>query len=409
MSHATDMARQVLTHVFVLMRVVSSHGSIHQVTVNAAHELHELVAQAQVVVLQFVRGALFSDQQLVPLNWDELEASLEVSRALDNLGAQEISLNSALTPDALILVGELLSRGAAGPYQDADSVKIKGFAIREIPSVSWGEEQEEIDEDLFALSQIALAIKDASVLSLERGWDWQQGGGIVRRLEQACEANFGFASRALELTNEPWTPHRRAVYAAFDVYATMSHLGIERPLRRVAAHVTLGLTFCGYDEHEGMTLEDANEKFLEVAIKSPAASTTGMPPHRLRCTTVSHLFEQGDPSRWFGFMELIRLCYELEYERVPKGVDFVLTKADLMALAAQEMGSHYPPVWVRALISLYGDTPPGAYVRMPDGRVGVIMGDNPQTGMLQVIVSGQVVDVRPPVTLISSAQAHGII
>lgn len=406
----TSIPRQVIQRLYVLQRTVLSHGVDHKLVVTGIDALIELLDR-QRVELQFVQGAMFRDQQMVTLNWDELVSMQEVSRALNHLGFQELALGPSLESSDVITLARALARGSQGPYPDADALKFKTIAWRHIPHATWGEDQEDIDQGMYALSQMALAVRDAEQLRQSEAWNWGEGLGIVRRIERAVCAHFPFASHALELGETSWSAARQAVAVAFDVFATMNLAGIELNIIRIATHVALGVSMAGLSsEGEDLLVADAAKAFLDRALAQTFSTTTGMPPHQLRVASATHLFTSEDTTRWFSFMHLIHMCYELEGERCPQGLGFSLTKADLLVIATEEMGSHYPADWVRLLVSLWGESPAGAYVRLADGRVGISAGRiTEDEDIIQVFIQGRVENVRPPLQLISAAEAHGLL
>lgn len=407
-----DTARQLMLDLFMLVQVCKSHGREHPLTLERAEAFCSKLDGHAPIALQFVKSALFVEQELVAMSWENFAKTRQLCAALARMGTHELGFGERVTPASMLTIGEQIARAARGAQTDLDDIKIPGVSWREIPEVSWGEASEEIDKGLFAMSQVALAIQESNHLSSTRNatcWDWKTGFSIVRRLERAMEADAERAIRALEMEDGGWTPCRRAVSAAMEVMMSLEFIGARRAVRRACAHAILGIAATGYEEHEGLELSEAAAILLEQMLASPVRARTGISPHRLRVTTIVDLFAtHSDPVDWASFMFLLQLCYDLEWERCPVGVDFSLTRADLLAMAAQDMGVRFPPVWVSVLVSLHKDTPPGAYVEVQEGVFGVILGKERSSGHVKVMVGAEVVSLEPPLKLVSAARANGI-
>ena len=120
-------------------------------------------------------------------------------------------------------------------------------------------------------------------------------------------------------------------------------------------------------------------------------------PHRLRVTTlVRGLTLPADGSN--GVLSLVRAAYELERRRCPHDLSVSLTKADLMAWLADQLGERIDANWGRAILGVAGLIPAGSYV-LADTRLGGAMataeGEDPRCP--SVLVGGELVSPQRPV------------
>jgi hypothetical protein len=398
----------LLRDLYVLLKTAAAHGAEHPLYASVAERLVGRIAEVKPPFsLQFVRGGVFWQRELLAMDAELYERATVVARSLDHLDVHEITVSKVPKAEGVRAFGVALGRGMLGPSSDLDTLKVEGMSWRRIPNASWGEDQEDIDAELFALTQIALAVQEADALhaACGDGWSFKKGLSIVRRLERAMEVEHGSAVRAIELAPGGWTPARRAVSAALGVAGALLRVGASKGTRRSAAHAALALGMYGLAERAGEPVDVAARRALAHTIDAPATARTGVSPHRLRASVVIHQLANAPVTDWLPVCHVIQLCYELEVERAPEGVGFDLTLADLMALAAQDMGTAFAPTWVKVLIDLHGEAPCGAYARTPGGEVGVVLG--PCEGGHELLVGARVVVARGQLELVTSAQAHG--
>ena len=398
----------LLRDLYVLLKTAAAYGAEHPLYASVAERLAERIgAIPPPFSLQFVRGGVFWQRQMLTLNNELYERATTIAQSLDHLDVHEVTVTKVPGVDDLRAFGMALGRGMLGPSDALDALRIEGMSWRRIPNASWGEDQEDIDVELFALSQIALAVKEADALHAQReqGWSFNKGLAVIRRLERALEVEQTASVRALELAPGGWTPARRAVSSALGVNAALSRVGCSKGTRRAAAHVALVLGMYGLEERAGQPVDIAAQRALGPMLGAPSRARGGISPHRLRVSVVVHQLANTRVTDWLPVCHIIQLCHELEVERAPEGVGFDLTLADLMALAAQEMGVAFAPTWVKVLIDLHGHTPCGAYARTPDGAIGVVLG--PCEGGHELLVGGRVITVSDGLELVTSAQAHG--
>ena len=91
--------------------------------------------------------------------------------------------------------------------------------------------------------------------------------------------------------------------------------------------------------------------------------------------------------------------------RCPKDVDFDLTNADLWAAVALRAGVMFPLPWVRVLVDCFGAIPAGAWVSLPDGRRGLVLGEAPASATL-VLVDGVPTSISSGLRLLSATEVR---
>lgn len=395
---------EFLDQLFLLMRQAAVFGPNHPNATAAAEATQEAIDRAgPPFVLQFVRGAVFRDRVLLPLDAERFQQASDIERSLANLATHEVCVDEVPSLDAVSGFGVALARGAQGPSPALQSAKWRGFRFRELPYAQYGEEAEEVDASVFTAAQIALAIGEAERARKDSAehWPWTLGVSIVRRLERSLETDRDGAHRAMELAPGAWTPPRRAVSAALTVMGLLTTLELTRFARRAAAHATLALASVGYREREGMPIAEAATATLTALLAAPITAQSGVDPHRLRvCTCLNALCEREAGGTQLSLTGLLELGYEIERRRCPEGVTFDLTRLDLMADVVREMGTTLDATWTRALVGASGAVPIGAFV-LADGRLGVVIESAPVDDLWhpKVLIGGEVVTPRTPVVL----------
>ena len=204
----------LLERIFVLMKIIGSHGTTHPSTHEMASAALSALRQCRLPsALQFVREAVFYDRTLVPLDIEGFKRGQSLSQAMNHCGVHEVSFESGVDETALIAFFEVLSKGLVGPNDLLEQMRLPGISWREIPGAGWGAEAKPIDPDLFAVTQVSLAVADTDLLADAFGqpWNWAAGVSILRRLERAVEVDARAADRAVELVPVPWSAGRRAV------------------------------------------------------------------------------------------------------------------------------------------------------------------------------------------------------
>jgi hypothetical protein len=399
----------VIAATHLLMKTLASHGAEHPLTVQNAEELcHAIRTVAPPFSLQFVGQATFKDRELVPLGIKGFQMAQVLAKAMRNLSLHEISFDRVPEPRGAMALAAVLVRGMSGPSDAAGRVSIPGLAWREIPSARLGADREQVDPEVMAVTQIALAIADAETLVAKRGtpWSWNLGMSIVRRVERALETGRPCAVAAVELAPGPWSPARRAVSAVVSSVGTLQAVEAHQAVRRAAGHAALALCCTALGPREGLPIDEAAKAALEALLDVPSLAKSGLEPHRVRVCSIAYLLaqEEGDPRQQAGVLPLVKLCYELARRRCPAGVSFDLTGADLMAWAISAREARSAAPWVRLLIDMQGTIPPGAAVLLPDGRVGLVLESTPEDPLHPtVLVGAEMIPGAGPVRLLAGA------
>lgn len=401
--------RDIVERLFVLSRVVLMHGPRHPLVDQTVAVLAQnMAAAAPPFALQFVGQGVFRDRVLVPMDAEHFTRARLLATALANLGAHELAVDAAPTPDTLLELGVLLARGSQGPGDDLERAQLPGLRFREIPAARYGADSTQVDPEMFAIAQVALAIHDAEALHAQRdgAWPWSAGVGLLRRLERAMDAGAAPTMRALDTAPGPWSVARRALAVCHHVMTALSDLKVAPSTRRAIAHAAAAVAVHGLQEREGLPLEAAAKAALRRMLDAPLPARTGVEPHRLRTLALVRgvAMRSNEPEQWTGAMAVIELAYAMERHRCPEGVDFALARVDLLAFAAAAMEGGFDPRWVRALVTRSGQIPPGATVRLADGRVGMAMepGDSGDPMRPRVLVDGAVVEPESAVRLVSA-------
>lgn len=398
----------LLERLFVLMRTVGTLGAAHPSAVTSALAARDAIARCNPPLsLQFVREATFCDRKLLPLDLESFHRAQLMCKALNNLHVQELTIGQVLTPQALVELAIVLSRGAQGPTDLLETTRIDGVEWRELPGAGWGTESRQIDPDLFAVTNLSLAVQDAETLcDATAPWDWVRGVSIVRRLERAAAADLAAANRALEFVPQPWTQGRRAVSLALRVAAVLLEIKTQSAVLRSMAHTAL-MVGCSGLLDVPTPFAVAARGALERGLGSAGKTALGAARHQIRVSSVLYAITRRPENQqgWPGPIALVDLCYQLETRRTSSGLSN-LTLGDLMAAALPDVGGELDVGWFRALVSTVGALPPGARVRLADGRVGMVMGPgiHGDPWRPQVLVGALVVEPDEAVHLIAGGQ-----
>ncbi len=396
----------LLERLFVLTKTVGTLGTAHPSALENAASAREAVLLARTPLsLQFVREATFRDRALLPLDLEGFQRSQVLSRAVSHCGVHELSFDTVPESAALLQLAQVLARGVQGPTDWLESLRLPGISWREIAGAGWGAESRAIDPDLFAVTQLALAIAETDRLASESTapWRWTEGVGVVRRLERALEVDGAAADRALELAPAPWSPGRRAVAVAMRVVAVLREMGSLAGTTRAAGHAALVLGACGLAEGRTLSLEEAAGAGLKRLLATSLESAGGAARHRIRVCALLNAVHRRTAfhGRWVGAIGLIDVLYALETRRQGEERLVQLSLADLLAGALAESETRFDPRWLRALVATVGELPPGARVRLADGRVGVVFEPGPSGDPWRpiVLIQGQMVEPQQPVRL----------
>ena len=239
MSTAAEADRDLalVRAVFKAAKTTSAFGLEHQVTRAAAERLRAAIEGIGVpFALQLVADAAYVDRQLVSVPPGEYSSVHTLLRLFDNLGHHELQFDRVPSPREILQLVAVLAEGLVAPSTSAEDTPIPGISWTVIPNAGFGIDSESVDEELFAVTQLALAIADierAETTYLSEGtWHWTAGLSAVRRLERGLATDRNAMLRALELSPGPWSAARRAVSVGRCVQQALHTVGTPAVLVR---------------------------------------------------------------------------------------------------------------------------------------------------------------------------------
>ena len=400
-------AQAIIEGLFVVMRTAGFHGLEHPLTHQAAGSVAQMVAGAgPPFSLQFIGQAVFRDRRLVPFDAAGFVRAQQLSHALSNLGVHELTFAAGPSGPAVLELASAMSRGLAGPCDVLGTTRIEGISWREVPGARFGTDAEQVDPEVYAAAQLALAVAEAETLAsgLDEKWPWGTGMSVVRRVARSLELSVPATLRVMEIAPGAWGVARRAVAACLHVLSVLYGVKGTVATRHAGAHAALALGCVGLRDREGEELEVAAQAALGKLMDVSRQSKRGVEPHRLRVCSLLYLAAHNQDTG-LGVLPVVAMAYELERGRRPAGVEFDLSFADLLAQAVAEQGRCFDARYVRVLVHRSGQVPPGAAVRLPDGRLGMVLEPGEPGKPLQpkVLVGDRVVVPEGPVQLVTSA------
>jgi len=411
----TEQIQGLTEGLHLLVRTLASHGKDHPLARQSASSLQGRVEACEPPFsVQFVGKALFCDGGLVPLNVRAYRQARFIGGLLEGLKTHELSFDRVPEPEVLTQFGQALVAFSKEGTDGLAGLALEGLSWRELPDAAHGVVVEEVDPEVFTAAQLAVAVGDAEELVARRTelWKWSLGTSVVRRLERAQQVSGEATTRALEVVPGAWSRARRAVGATLHCLATLHSLHVSLPSARAAAHATLALACMGLDGRQGIPFRACVGRAFKLLIDAPALARSGVEPHRAKVCALLHLVRQKDEpeKRTAGVLPLVRLAYELERARCPEGLGFDLTLADLLAQAVAGEIEAAEPVWVNALVCAYGCVPPGARVKLTDGRIGLVLesGEDDPLRPAKVLVGGESVVPHGPVQLVPPSQVSPV-
>lgn len=406
----------------LLLTSVRAYGVEHPSTERAAAAVADAITAAgPPFALQFMVSAVFRDRELVPLDGDKYDRAMALAEALHRGGAQEIAfVTDPSAEEIAIFGGALITAGAKPPKVkrvahagakapppaevDFDALGLSTLAFREIPDAQPGAELETVEKEIFVSAQLVLALRAArravtAVRADPAVWPFSQGMEAVRRLERALETHATFTATMLEIAPGEIDVARRALNSAHHVASIFAALGTPKQMARAAIHAVLVLSAVGLGSRDGLGFRAAAASARDFA--TAALEETPYDPHRHAVAAI--LADLAD-ERALATTELFGLAYMLERRRCPKDVAFDLTLADLLSnelakLGASEERAESPAaMWLRLRVMVAGEIPPGARVRLADGRRAIVLGPGTSGDPMlpSVLVNGQREDVRTP-------------
>lgn len=380
----------VLARLFGLLRSVKAHGTEHAQTLRHAEALSGAIAKASPpFTLQFVRQAVFRDGALVLLGPRNFARARWVAAALANAGADALTLDRAPSARALVAFGtSLKGSGTVPTLGPAEAPSLRLGRLEAQLGVPAGE----VDPALFASVQLRRAIAEADALCREGPWPWPRGMAVVRRVESAATASVAASTRALEVAPGPRTGARRSLTAAFYALLCLRTVGTSALVQRAVSHAVLAVGAQGLGSRAGLSLQEAAAAVFPRLQASLDAARVDAHSRRV-CALVYELSEgPAAPAPLRQVAGLVGLLYELERLRCPPETDFDLAQVDLLSEAVRLCPSKLDAAWVRVLLQSLGALPPGARVRCPDGRDGVVLSPGRGGARPRVYVDGLVTE-----------------
>jgi hypothetical protein len=367
---------EVLEHTQKLVHTVRSYGADHPAGRNQANELIRAVCAAgPPFSIQFVVQAVFRDFQVLPLDVERYDRVIALGAALHRLGAHEVTFSAAPSADDLLALAEAIATPTREP-RPIDELGLSTVRFREIPDAVPGTEVETVEPEIFVAAQIVLGLRtirealDGQSAESPRPWSFSVGMEAVRRLERALETHASLTASTLEAAPGERDVARRAMSAAHHVASVCTALSAPLAERRALTHAALAITALGLAPRGGRSFDEA----VSVAHASclSALRAANPDPHRLLVMSVLH---DALYTKQLSALGLVRLAYELELQRCAPDVTFDLTLSDLLSRVVSS--EDQDGVWIRMRIAVSRTIPPGARVRLKDGRSAVVLGPGP--------------------------------
>ncbi len=397
-------AVQAVLRLSLLMRTITLHGPTHPLAMKVAEQLREAIHAAEPPFkLQFVSPAVFRNCQLLPMDLDAYLQGADLAKALDNLDAQELQFDHAPPSASLLQLGIALSRAQNGPTPMLEERGIEGMDWRSIPK---NVTLESVDPEVFVQTQMTLALSEGDGISIDplEPWDWSRGMGVMRRLDRVVGTDALRAIRVIEMTPGAWTVRRRAVSAALDVMLVLNSLRVSPSVRRAGCHAALILAMRGLDPKGGKMIVDAAKAVLPRMLEAKSARMGQQSePHRLRVTVIVNQVAKNEWTDDLMVLRLVEIAYEMARMRCPPDLAFHLNRIDVLAQAAAEAGRTLDANWTGEVVKQIGVVPPGSFVRLADGKMGIVFEPSADPWKPKVLVDGKVVQVDQPVTPFSPA------
>lgn len=364
--------------------------------------------------LRFFAGGLFLDRTLVPLDSRRFRRSERVRAALGASGGQELTFESAPTVDQVLALGDALARGSNNRETREtlrrSTIRWRALVSRPAIAASPGSSESAALSDA-STGDYALRVADLvraagavrKAARAERGtWPWTLSIAVLRRLErEAAEDRFALV-RGIELLPGPWTIPRRAVAACAAAWTVLEAVAVSRSTIRAVAHAVLALGVIGYQERGARALDRVAKRLMR-RMTAPRPARADDAPHRPRVIALTlDLVARGRGGGGLDVAPLVETVYRLEAARCPTRGGEPLTRGALMALAAEGLGRDRGAGWTRLLIEQAGPLPPGAWVRLPDDRVGVVVDPGSEAARRpRILVEDEI--VRPDTGVVLTA------
>lgn len=377
-------------------------GDEHPTSRLGAERVLEALARSGLpVTLQFVEGCAFRDKSLVPVGEGTLRKASELAVWLRRCEADELTFDIGCGAVGLLRLARAFSTAARGIRDSLSEERVEGIRFRAIPHAMRGEETEEVAADVFAAAQLGLALEALRGLVRAEVWPFRAALHVVRRLDRAVERHPRAVLRVLELS-DIGSVSRRVAGGATLVQMCLSASGVAGPPKRALTHLALMLGAQGVRARGALAFQEAVESANHATAAACSKEAGPLDPHRGQVLSALAALAAG---RAVPGEALLRLAYRLEAERSPEGVSFDLTTLDLFAEGLRAGLPSDQSTWLTVAIHAFGVIPPGAKVRLADGRTGVVLDPGKPGDPLRptVLVDGARVEPDEPVTLESTS------
>lgn len=419
---------------FQLLRTSRSHGTGHPMLRQVSQQFCERVdAMSPPFAIQFVGGVVFLNRTLVPLTPKVYPMSVSTAQSLAHAAIQEVTFHRSIRPDEALAWAAEIVRGNR-QRGVLPQLELPNMEWRTIEGAVHGAELEHVDPEVFAASQLALAVGEVEMLMMgtSEAWDFPKGVSAVRRIERCLASGSQPIARALEIAPGQWTTARRAVAACIHLVGTALVLEVAPRSYRAAAHALLAITCSGYQPREGLPFAEALSAAHAYVVKPAGDTKSQAEPHRVRtCALLNaalaslargdHRDQELGPKEAPGsggfaqetgeagdvLVKFLRFCYDLERLRCPKNLGYELGLTDILATTGPEAIKQGLGGLYKALLSAYGQIPPGSRVVLGDGRLGMVLEPNDVDPLLPVVLVGDRVEkATQPVILVSPSLLH---
>ena len=375
-----QLALGFLDGLYAVMRAAGSLGVNHPSTAELAENVASAAAELAVPCsLQFLGATAFCNRVLLPVDIERVAQIVQVARALDALGAQELVLDQPLNARTLLQLAQVLAK-----HGEIAVSSVPGAQWRALVGPVWGDAAKPIDRDVAARVWLARAAGAASQLDRdpETAWPWAQSAGILRRLEQVVLLDSAVALRALELSPQPWQPGRRAVAVALRTMLTLHHIGASAETVRLTGHLALLVAAHGISQEGIRAFDLAAQSALVRANLQPGVDEAVSARHRLRVVGMLRALAQraGTGSAWPGPLGALLINWDLETRRGGGREENQRTTMDALTDADVDPFLLGGRAWLSALIAALAGTPPGSVVIDATQQLGAVLDASGRSG-----------------------------
>ena len=393
-----QLALGLLDGLYAMMRAVASLGVNHPSTAAMADDVASNAAGLAVPCgLQFLGATAYCNRVLLPVDIERVAQVVQIARALDGLGAQELIFDQPMSPRTLLPLAQVLVRPAENL-----TAAVPGAQWRPLIGPAWGDTSKPVDRDVAARVWLTRAAAAAERLDRDpvAPWPWAQSAAILRRLEQVLSLDGAVALRALELAPQPWQPGRRAVAVALRTMIPLAHIGASQETQRVAGHVALLAAAHGITAEGIRSFDLAAQSAFARANQQPGVDDAVSARHRLRVVAMLQALAQraGTGGAWPGPLGALLVSWDLETRRGGGQDEDCRTTMEALADADVDPFLLGGRAWLRALVSAMAGTPPGSVVVDGANQLGAVLDASGRSGggKPMLVSNGQMVQGQLP-------------